>query len=283
MRCLLDSSCERSIIAADLAPHAKLTPSQYSLLAANRASLDVLGDMVIPFVIDGHNFEADVSVSNKVEDFLLGSDWLKQQGARWDFAHGTVTLGDKCIIVHHRHHTGICRCIVIAHDCVVPDKRKANVPMHMEDDGITLPPGDWAIEQQGLGPGVMAAHTLFSNSQSQLVARVLNNSLKPKMLSANSLLSMAEPVQCLSGTGCEPNDSLFADSNACCYLCCLMSLLCQFRLVSSQQWCRRTGMSSSRQQSLPQLLMRQTRTHQPLLQEINWTTSTACCAACLRT
>jgi len=34
---------------------------------------------VIPFVIDGHDFEADVSVSSKVDDFLLGSEWLEQQ------------------------------------------------------------------------------------------------------------------------------------------------------------------------------------------------------------
>ena len=100
VRCLLDSGCERSVILADLAPNAKLTPLQYSLFAANRASLDVLGDTVLPFVTDGHNFEADMSVSNKVEDFLLGSEWLEKQGAQWDFAHGTVTLGDKCINVH---------------------------------------------------------------------------------------------------------------------------------------------------------------------------------------
>jgi len=217
VRCLLDSSCERSVIVvADLVSNAKLTPSQYSLFAANRASLDVLGDTVIPFVTDGHNFEADVSVSNKVKDFLLGSDWLEQQGAQWDFAHGTMTLGEKCITVHRRHRTGICRHIVVARDCVVPAKHEANVPMRMEDDGIPLPPGDWAIEPQALGPGVMATRTLFSDSQSQLVARVLNNSLKPKSLSANSLLSMAEPVQCLSGTSCKPDNLLLADSNAWC-------------------------------------------------------------------
>jgi len=42
--------------------------------------------------------------------------------------------------------------IVVTHDCVVPAKHEANVSMHMEDDGIPLPPGDWAIELQGLGP-----------------------------------------------------------------------------------------------------------------------------------
>ena len=56
VKCLLDSGCERSVISADLAPKANLTPSQFSLFAANRASLDVLGDTTLPFVIDGHDF-----------------------------------------------------------------------------------------------------------------------------------------------------------------------------------------------------------------------------------
>jgi len=69
VRCLLDSGCERSVISADLAPAAKLNPSQYSLFAANKASLDVLGDTVIPFVIDGHAFEADVSVARSMTSY----------------------------------------------------------------------------------------------------------------------------------------------------------------------------------------------------------------------
>jgi len=72
IQCLLDSGCEWSVISADLVPNAELTPSWYTLYAANKASLDVVGDSVISFVIDGHNFEADVSVSNKVDEFLLG-------------------------------------------------------------------------------------------------------------------------------------------------------------------------------------------------------------------
>jgi len=55
VQCLLDSGCERSVISTDLVPNAELTPSQYTLYAANKASLDVVGDSVISFVIDGHN------------------------------------------------------------------------------------------------------------------------------------------------------------------------------------------------------------------------------------
>ena len=93
MKCLLDSGCERSVISADLAPNAKLTPSQFSLFAANRASLDVIGDTTLPFVIDGHDFEADVSVSDKVEGFLLGSDWLEKQGGPVGFCPRYGNLG----------------------------------------------------------------------------------------------------------------------------------------------------------------------------------------------
>jgi len=213
IRCLLDSGCERSVISADLAPKAELNPSQYLLYAANKASLDVLGDKVIPFVIDGHAFEADVSVCSKVGDFLLGSDWLEKQEAQWDFTSGTVTLGDKTIKVHCRQRTGICRRVVVAADCIVPAKHEANVPVRMEDDGLPLPPCDWAIEPQGLGPNIMTARTLFSDTQSLLVARVLNNSMQDKSLSANSFLSMAEPVHCLSDIDCDPA-SMMADSSS---------------------------------------------------------------------
>ena len=48
------------------------------------------------------------------------------------------------------------------------------------------------------------------------MARVLNNSPKAAQLSANSLLSTAEPVQCLSGSGCERSDSFGTDSDAWC-------------------------------------------------------------------
>jgi len=60
----------------------------------------------------------------------------------------------------------------------------------------------------------MAACTLFSDSQTQLVARILNNSLKPKSLQANSLLCMPEPVQCLFSTGGEFDNLSIADSDS---------------------------------------------------------------------
>jgi len=124
-----------------------------------------------------------------------------------------VTLGDKTIKVHRRQRAGICRHVVVAADCIVPAKHEANVPVRMEDDGLPLPSYDWAIEPQGSGPNIMTACTLFSDMQPLLVARVLNNSMQDKTLSANSFLSMAEPVQCLSDTDCDPT-SMSTDSSS---------------------------------------------------------------------
>ena len=92
----------------------------------------------------------------------------------------------------------------MATDCIVSAKHEANVLVRMEDDGLPLPPYDWVIEPQGLGPNIMTARTLFSDSQPQLVARVLNNSCEDKLLSADTFLSMAKPVQCLSDDGHKP-------------------------------------------------------------------------------
>ena len=108
---------------------------------------------VISFAIDGHKFEADVSVSNKVDEFLLGSDWLEKYGAKWHFADGTVTLGDHCIKVHRRCREVIYRRIVVAHDCVVPAKHEANITVHMEDDGIPSLQVTGLWNHKGWGPG----------------------------------------------------------------------------------------------------------------------------------
>jgi len=253
--------------------NAKLTPSHYSLFATNKANLDV---------IDGHQFEANVSVSEKVDYFLLGSDWLEKQGATWNFATGTVTLGDKRITVHCGHRTGICRRVIVTRNCVVPTKHEANVSVRMVDDGVPLPPCEWAIEPQGLGPGVMATHTLFSNSQSQLVARILNNSLKPKSLRANSLLSMAEPVQFLSSTGCETDNLMFVDGDDPC-----ASVLLDESLMpvssSSQPAMAQTGETELRASTVSMTTSDSIDTDSRLfLQEISMITSAVCCIVYLR-
>jgi len=58
--CLLVSGCKRSVIAYDL------IPSHYTVFAANRADLPILGDTDLQFTTDGQTFEANVSMSKGI-------------------------------------------------------------------------------------------------------------------------------------------------------------------------------------------------------------------------
>jgi len=81
VQCLLDSGCERSVISRNLVPNARLTRSKYNLRVADKARLSILGDTKLHFVVDGSEFEANVSVSPATDSFLLGSDWLEANEA----------------------------------------------------------------------------------------------------------------------------------------------------------------------------------------------------------
>jgi len=97
IQCLLDSRCECSVIARSLVPNARLVRSRYNLSVANKTNLPILGDTDLHFTMDGHEFEANVLVSLAIDDFLLGSDWLVKNGAKWDFAASTISFGDQVV------------------------------------------------------------------------------------------------------------------------------------------------------------------------------------------
>jgi len=108
VQCLLDSGCKRSVISRNLVPNARLTRSKYHLRVADKARLSILGDTKLHFVVDGSEFEANVSVSPAIDSFLLGSDWLEANEAKWDFATGTLHLGDRVIHAYRRTLGRVC-------------------------------------------------------------------------------------------------------------------------------------------------------------------------------
>jgi len=164
IRCLLDSGCERSVISRRLVPNFRVIPSRYILTTANRTDLLILGDMNLKFMVDGHKFKANVSVSHEVDEFLLRSDLLSVNHAKWDFAERLVS-----------------------ENCEVPAKHEANVPVKHANGDISHPLGDWTIEPHKLD-GVMAVRTFVSGGHTWAVACICNYSDKP-------------PVTMISDTG----------------------------------------------------------------------------------
>jgi len=136
-----------------------------------------MGDTNLYFTVDEHSFVANISVS-AINEFLMGSDWLAQDGVKWNFAESTISLGDKVIYAYQCVLNKVCRRVFVSEDCVVPPKYEANVLVKMQDDGIPHPPSDWALNPCKLELGVVAARTLFSDSHGVTVACVCNYSTK---------------------------------------------------------------------------------------------------------
>ena len=114
IRCLLDSGCGRSVIGRSCVPIAKLNPSTFELFTANKAPLRVIGDLDIAFTVDDHFMEASFSVSPDIEELLLGSDWLIRNQCRWNFAAGTIKVGDLELKAHKKSSVDTSRRVVVA-------------------------------------------------------------------------------------------------------------------------------------------------------------------------
>jgi len=143
----------------------KLTRSRYSLTVADKASLPILGDTVLFFEVDGNHFEANVSVSPAIDDFLLGSDWLEANGAKWDFATGTLHFGDRVIHAYRRTLGKLCRQVTVSENFIVPARHEANVPVKMSDRDIPHPTDNWVIQTKQLSSRVVTARTLVDRKQ----------------------------------------------------------------------------------------------------------------------
>jgi len=207
IQCLLDSGCERSVISRSLVPTAQLTCSRYNLTVADEANLPILGDTTLHFEVNGNRFEANVSVSPAIDDFLLGSDWLEANGAKWDFATGMLHFGDPAIHAYRRTLGKVCRQVIVSENYIVPACHEANVPVKMSDEGVPHPVDNWVIETKQLSSRVMTARTLINVNQKRLVARVCNYSDEPYELKANYCLAPAKPVGCVPGLDEKLSDS----------------------------------------------------------------------------
>jgi len=73
--------------------------------AANGSVINILGHMAIKFAIEGVDLKADLLVTDEVDEFMLGFDWLTAQKARWDFNAKTL-----CGILTQRHFNAKTPC-----------------------------------------------------------------------------------------------------------------------------------------------------------------------------
>src|SRR6266516_448692 len=101
-KCLLDTGADFSLIPRKLVPQATLYPVQTEIFAANGTKIEVLGEITVAFKLEGIKVQADLLVSDHVDEFMLGFDWMAKHEIQWDFKTNRVTFRGKSIPMHER-------------------------------------------------------------------------------------------------------------------------------------------------------------------------------------
>ena len=92
---LLDTGCDTSIIGSRLLPkNIQLQTSKTNLLAANGTKIPLLGELEVEFKVAGRVHSTLVAVTEVVDEFILGIDFLTAEACQWDFGGGRVLLGN---------------------------------------------------------------------------------------------------------------------------------------------------------------------------------------------
>ena len=140
-KCLLATGCDYSIIPCRLVPDAKLPPVHMDIFAANGSPTDLLGCMAVQFSIGGITLTANLLVSEDIHEFMLGYDWLAQQGAHWFFDRKVLLLHGKEIPLHLcPSRSYVSR--VIAREHVVSPQAEQVVPVKLVRESPRTPRAD---------------------------------------------------------------------------------------------------------------------------------------------
>ena len=203
--CLLDSGCDLNILPRKVVGDHVIHPTSQRCIAANGSAIEVLGWCSIPARVGSVSVEIDGLVSSAVEEVMLGSKFLLQNNARWDFGSGQVTLKGQTFKLHSRG-PGIrhCRRVIVTEDTVIPPRSQAHVMaaallspasrFHEIPTATTC----WSTEPVEVREGLIAARVLVPNRVDQLPMRLLNTTNRPIHLPSNTVISSLELVEPLA-------------------------------------------------------------------------------------
>ena len=96
-RALLDTGCSRTLLPLKMLPKStEIRPIVAESVAANATKIDIRGEADLKFQLGSQTFELKVWVSEQVEEFLLGHDWLSSVDCWWYFRqHKFVVNGEE--------------------------------------------------------------------------------------------------------------------------------------------------------------------------------------------
>ena len=190
---LLDSGCERSICPFGFCRNAKISPMKAELFAANATPISVVGVTRLPLEIDGMLLQAEVLVSEDIDELILGYNFLENNHCEWLFGQHRILINGRSVPLHSRQSKALVRRIYVREPVIIPPDTSVNVPVRMPFVDLYTPDGDWISESRQIRPGLLAARTLLPHDDVHAAIAFMNVSGINQSLKPGLALGVATP------------------------------------------------------------------------------------------
>ena len=206
----LDSGSFYSVLPAKYVNQTNVQHTDVRLVAANGSDISVLGQARISFSIGGIKLTAEVLVSNAVDEWLLGFDFLCKNQCVWNFATSTITIRGHDVQLKRRRVLNHVRRVIASDNVVIPSRAAAYVPVKLAFTNLHTRPSNWLIEPRLVTDSLLMARGLFGDAEDSVV-RLVNPTDCDVTVRRNYCFGNAEPLnfQCgVCGEVCEcvPNE-----------------------------------------------------------------------------
>ena len=152
----------------------QLQPNDVTVYAANGAKIPVKGKVRLRFKLEGIPLEAELLVSDAIEEMMLGIDWLTRYGCRWKFDEKAIIVAGRKISLKSRPTRAFIRRIYAERSVVVPPWSVVDLPVKMAWNSFRAPASEWLLEPKQFHPGVYMARVLLPQDEASSAVRVLN-------------------------------------------------------------------------------------------------------------
>ena len=191
---MLDTGCSLSVCPYSMCKVAKIIPVQTELFAANETPIKVLGLTRVYFEINGMPSHADMLVTDDIQEFLLGFNYLKENNCEWLFTQNRIIINGHSVPLRSRPGKGAVRRIYVKESVVIPADTAVNVPVKLPLQNLRTAKSDWLSEVRRIRPGLLAARTLLPHSSQYFAITFLNMSGKEQALRPGLQLGVATAV-----------------------------------------------------------------------------------------
>ena len=201
----LDSGSFYSVLPAKYVNRSNVKHTDVRFVAANGSDISVLGQACVSFAIGGIKLTAEVLVSNAVDEWLLGFDFLRKNQCVWNFATSTITIRGHNVQLKRRRVLNHVRRIIASDNIVIPSRATAYVPVKLAFTNLHTRPSNWLIEPRLVNNSLLMARGLFGDAEDSVV-RLVNPTASDVIIRRNYCFGNAEPLnfQCgVCGEVCE--------------------------------------------------------------------------------